>query len=214
MGFYVLNNDRVIQTSNGRIIVPVSQHSQANNEWSLYGRIMIYLSDDNGFTWERSESILESSVIEDKMLQEPGVIELQDSRLLMFMRTNLEKQYFSYSNDLGKTWSSPNPSNINSPLSPASIERIPSTGDLLLIWNNNSINNLRTPFNVAISNDEGTSWINYKTIENNMDGWYCYTAIEFINDRIILGHISSIDGNLLGTTQITSFTTSWLYNIN
>ena len=55
----------------------------------------------------------------------------------MYIRTNAGVQYFSYSQDQGETWSPVQPGNLKSPLSPASIERIPSTGDLLAVWNNN-----------------------------------------------------------------------------
>jgi len=97
------------------------------------------------------------------MLQEPGVVALKDGRILMFMRNNSGYQYISYSSDQGESWSSAEPSTIKSPRSPASIERIPSTGDLLMVWNNNdgkkkAISGKRTPFNTAISRDDGKTW--------------------------------------------------------
>ena len=100
--------------------------------------------------------------------------------------------YFSFSENQGKNWSALEPGNIKSPLSPASIERIPGTGDLLLAWNNSYApirdGGKRTPFNVAISKDEGKTWQKIKTVESDPNGWYCYTAIEFVENFVLLGH--------------------------
>ena len=67
-------------------------------------------------------------------------------------------------------WSPLEPSTITSPLSPASIERLPGRGDLLMTWNNNykaaRDGGKRTPFNVAISRDEGKTWEKIKSVES------------------------------------------------
>jgi sialidase-1 len=47
-GYFVLNNDRVIQTGSGRLIAPVSLHKTASTKWSNKGRLNCYFSDDNG----------------------------------------------------------------------------------------------------------------------------------------------------------------------
>ena len=67
-------------------------------------------------------------------------------------------------------------------ISPASIARIPSTGDLILVWINNDekaegkryFSGMRTPLTVAISKDEGKTWQNIKNIEDNLDGTFCF----------------------------------------
>ena len=56
----------------------------------------------------------------------------------MFIRADAGVQYISYSQDDGYSWTPAGRSNIPSPLSPASIKRIPATGDLLMAWNNNN----------------------------------------------------------------------------
>ena len=71
----------------------------------------------------------------------------------------------------------------------------------------------RTPLNVAISKDDGKTWQNVKAIEDDPDGWYCYTAIEFVGDHVLLGHCAGNrkkDGGL-STTQVTRFSVDWLY---
>ncbi len=218
VGYYVLNNDRVIQLASGRLIVPVALHMRGG-KFHSDGRAMTCYSDDGGRTWKRSNVLgLPANVGRKSGLQEPGVVALKDGRVMMFARTATGVQYVSYSTDGGATWSKPEPSEIRSPLSPASIERIPTTGDLLLVWNDNhepkvGMAGRRTPYNVAISTDEGKTWTGRRTLEADPDGWYCYTAIEFVGDRVVLGHCAGNRpaGTGLSVTQITSFAIDWLY---
>ena len=153
------------------------------------------------------------------MLQEPGVVALNDGKIMMFLRTDSGVQYVSYSSDHGVSWSPAEASNILSPRSPASIERIPSTGDLLMAWNNNggdipSIAGKRTPFNVAISKDQGKSWQLNKTLFEDPDGWYCYTAIDFVGEHVLLGHSAGNrqENNGLAVTNISRLPLDWIYS--
>ncbi|MCD6232585.1 exo-alpha-sialidase [Candidatus Aerophobetes bacterium] len=219
-GYFVVNNDRLVQLSSGRIIVPAAYHTCEDgtfNTWSPRGVAMCFYSDDNGKTWERSKTILEAPGKSKSGLQEPGVIELKNGSLMMWARTDLGSQYISYSKDEGNTWSKAFPSEIISPCSPASIKRIPQTDDLLLIYNDHSgrfpyRSGKRTPLVAAISKDEGNTWQNHKLLENEPDGWYCYTAITFLKEKVILAYCagnSKIGG--LNLLQITLFDYKWLY---
>jgi len=145
--YFVVNNDRIVQLSSGRILVPASHHPCP-----------------------------------------------KDGRILMWMRTNLGSQFFSYSEDGGETWSEVKPSNLVSPCSPASIKRIPETGDLFVVYNDRSgrfpisPHQNRTPLVCAISKDEGKSWEKHFPIENDPEGRFCYTSILFIDGKIILSY--------------------------
>lgn len=213
-GYFVVNNDRVVRLKSGRLIFPTSLHKTPDSETSRIGKIRCYFSDDEGETWSRGE---DAQNPENATTQEPGIIELKDGKLMLFCRTESGTQFISYSSDSGDSWSTLKPSNIKSPLSPASIERIPKTGDLLLVWNNNykpiRDGGKRTPFNLAISKDEGKSWDKIKTLESNPNGWYCYTAIEFIGDHVLLGHCAGDRAKSIGlaTTQITRLSYDWIY---
>ncbi len=213
-GYHVVNNDRFIQLDNGRIIYPTALHLRVESKMEARGQIMCYYSDDSGRTWIKSQQIANP---ENIVLQEPGIITLKDGSIMLFCRTDAGVQYFSFSEDQGETWSPIEAGNIKSPLSPASIERIPSTGDLLLVWNNNykpeRDGRKRTPFNLAISRDEGLSWQKIKTIESNPAGWYCYTAIEFTDKHVLLGHCAGDrrTNNGLATTHITRLSLDWIY---
>ncbi len=147
----------------------------------------------------------------------PVVVELKNGNILLYCRTDEGFQYFSRSNNSGESWSEIEKGNIKSPLSPATIKRIPATGDLLLVWNNNfqegRDGGKRTPLNIAVSNNEGKTWSKIETIESDPDGWYCYTAIEFADDHVLLGHCAGNRKmyNGLETTQITRLSLDWIY---
>ncbi len=215
IGYFVLNNDRVIQLKNGRLLLPVSRHAAPDMEWSNAGRIQTYYSDDKGVSWKVGDEVANP---DDVTLQEPGVVAMMDGRIMMFMRNNSGVQYISFSSDQGESWSPAEPSGIKSPLSPASIERIPLTGDLLMVWNNNGGENKdiagkRTPFNIGISQDEGKSWQKIRTLADDPEGWYCYTAIEFAGEHVLLGHCAGNreENNGLAETHISRINLDWIY---
>lgn len=220
---YVLNNDRVVRMKSGRFVAPMSQHvNLPDGKFESRGIMVCYLSDDDGKTWRRGQGTQDGTMWNDAriVLQEPGVIERKDGSLLMFMRTNVGCQFFSVSTDGGETWSQPLASPLSSPLGPASIERIPSTGDLMCVWNDHhdmprdsKLVDDRTPQRVAISKDDGVTWLPAKTLEADEQGWYCYTAIEFVGDDVVLAYCASDlrTSKRLTDTQITRFPVSWLY---
>ncbi len=220
VGYYVLNNDRVIQLKDGRLILAVALHNLPEYEQPNWkGHVMCYLSDDAGTTWRRNSSILAPKRENGSRLiaQEPGLVELKDGRLMMFIRSDAGAQLISFSKDRGETWSEPAKSTLQSPVSPATIERIPTTGDLLVAWNNHeNVDDLhrgkRTPFSVALSRDEGATWTDARTLEDDPNGWYCYNAMNFVDGHILLGHCAGDrrKGGL-NLTQITRFPIDWLY---
>ncbi|MCK5872094.1 MAG: chitobiase/beta-hexosaminidase C-terminal domain-containing protein, partial [Methylococcales bacterium] len=71
----------------------------------------------------------------------------------------------------------------------------------------------RTPYNLAISKDEGLTWEKIKTIESDPDGWYCYSAIEFVDNHLLVGHCAgdTKTNNGLSTIQITRLSLDWIY---
>lgn len=215
-GYFVLNNDRVIQLENGRLLMPVALHNTPESEWKNQADLFCYYSDDNGQTWNSGQKVPNTT---DIVTQEPGVIEMEDGRIMMYIRASGGFQQLSFSSDHGETWSHIKTSNIPSPLSPASIEKIPGTKDWLLVWNNNDGSNSetkthRTPLTVALSNDEGNSWEELKNLHVDPEGWYCYTAIHFVNESaVLLGYCAGNRpaGTGLSVTNIARLEKSWLY---
>lgn len=216
-GYFVLNNARVIQLDNGRLLMPVALHQVPGGKWSTKADLYSYYSDDNGTTWHSSAQVPnESSII----TQEPGVIEMKDGRIMMYIRSSGGFQQLSFSSDKGESWSHIETSNIPSPLSPATIEKIPESNDWLLVWNNNDgtnpvIKNKRTPITASISKDEGKTWVNITNIQQDPDGWYCYVAIHFVNKHdVLLGYCAGSQSRKthLSVTDISRFDIRWLYN--
>lgn len=215
-GYFVVNNDRVIQLASGRLVIPAARHSLPGEKFVARAQALCYLSDDDGKTWRQSETILDPPAESKSGLQEPGIVELKDGRILMLLRTDQGCQLRSYSKDSGVTWSPVERTDILSPVSPATVKRIPETGDLLLVWNNHAnipdeLNKKRTPQTVAISNDDGTTWRNAKDIETNPEGWYCYTAIEFVDGYALLAYCAG-DKTVghLNRLRITRIPIAWL----
>jgi len=217
VGYYILNNDRAVQLQSGRLILPVAWHASPEQSRDWQGIMMCYLSDDNGKTWRRSRDTFKAKSPEGKRVtaQEPGVIELKDGRLMMYIRSDGGCQYISYSKDKGETWSDTQPSDLASPLSPATIKRIPWNGNLMCVWNDHSGTHpfpagRRTPLCIAISKDEGQTWSKSIVIEANPDGWYCYTSITFVKGRAILSYCAGdkkVGG--LNRLKVLSLSQSW-----
>jgi predicted neuraminidase len=187
------------------------------------GKALCVLSDDNGKTWRMSTSVLEAPPEISSGLQEPLVVELKDGRLLMLCRTNGGAQYRAFSADGGDTWDPVARTNLRSPTSPATVERIPGRDDLLLVWNDHSDvagngDDRRTPLRAAISPDDGRSWHVVKTLEDNPAGWYCYIAMDFSGEYALLAYCAGIRGekeNGLQTTRVTRLKLEDLYtNLN
>lgn len=221
VGYYVLNNDRAVQLQSGRLILPVAWHQGPGESRDTAGVIMCYLSDDNGTNWRRSKDSFKGYRPDGQRItvQEPGVIELKDGRLMMYMRTNAGSQYICFSRDGGETWSKAQPSDLASPLSPASIKRNPWTDELVCVWNDHSgihqyPQGRRTPLCLAVSRDEGKSWSRSRIIEGNPDGWYCYTSITFVKDRMLLAYCAGdkkVGG--LNRLKVLAIPKSWLASL-
>ena len=198
-GYFVLNNDRVIQLQGGRLVVPLAFHrsrgSDPRNYRSLDMRAIAlwYLSEDEGKTWQEANDWWALPARTGTGLQEPGVVELADGRLFSWMRTDQGAQFACYSTDGGKRWSPPERTDLQSPASPASIKRLPGSSDLLAVFNDHSgrfpfPKGKRSPLVSAISSDGGKTWPRRKLLEGDQAGWYCYTAIHFIEDAVLLAY--------------------------
>jgi sialidase-1 len=193
-GYIATNNDRLVQLKSGRILIPV-YGGWPGTIWSC----CVY-SDDNGRTWTKGADVWVERT--GYGADEPAVIELKDGRVMMIIRTALGRIYRTYSSDGGQTFDEPDTMPLVSPNSPASIARIPSTGDLLIVWNNSSTE--RCPLNTAISRDEGKTWENYRTLEWG-PGSFCYTSIDFVDDNALLTYYAP------GGLRLTTVPVAWFY---
>ena len=187
-------HDVCIVLKSGRILVPVYSHiaptplspkpkrlkrfSEENFGANIACHLRysyVYYSDDEGRTWTRSRNetfvTLDSGSAGSHSFEEPSVIELTDGRILMLGRTYLGQVFKSYSDDAGDTWMEPQPTGLTLVPSPTNVRRIPSTGDLLVVWNQTSrweymIGLYRHRLTCAISRDEGETWEHHKNLES------------------------------------------------
>jgi hypothetical protein len=206
-GYFVVNNSRVIQLKSGRILIPVAIHKPGWKDMPEFFSMSSYYSDDDGMTWKPGKEAANPGNV---LTQEPGLIELNNGNILMIIRTNSGYQYKSLSTDKGETWSPVERTTIVSPLSPAAIKRIPSTNDLLLVWNNNGINQTRSPLSIAISRDEGKTWGNIKNIEDDPKGSFCYPAIHFYREQVLVGYWNRANKNN-SSSDIVRLDLEWIY---
>ncbi len=220
-GYFVLNNDRIIQTRGGRLIVPVAfdrpLHSAEEVEAALSERandyrgvILWYLSDDEGATWREADTWWTMPVPSETGLQEPGAVELSDGSLFSWARTGQGAQYGFRSTDNGQTWSPPAPTELKSPCSPATIKRIPGSDALLAAYNDHSgrfpyprehgTYRGRSPLVLAVSRDGGRTWPARSLIEGDLDFNYAYIAMHFVGDCVLLGYSAGPEhGHHLGS---------------
>lgn len=140
-----------------------------------------FISDDNGQTWRRSNWIdLGGRGNHDGTL-EPTLIELNDGRLMMLIRTNLGRFWSAYSEDRGQYWRTIQPTAIEASSAPAWLTRLHS-GRLVMAWNpehpegqewpkreNHSMTEYPTSWYreglcLAFSEDDGKTWTPPATI--------------------------------------------------
>ena len=180
------NHDRAIQLKSGRILMPLFFTTDYRVEPRIRSRV--YFSDDEGASWKPGDTVLD--LPETKAgAQEPGVIELKDGRILLWMRTDKGRIYKCYSRDRGATFSTPEPMQLQAPLAPQSIKRHPKTGDLILIWNNSP--KARWPLTAAVSKDEGETWTHVKNLDETPNTTFAYTSIEWLKDRALFTYYMS-----------------------
>lgn len=191
--YRVLNNDRVVKLRNGRILIPIALHSLRmpgiHNELQP-GVVSVFISDDDGFMWHESQKVYKLFDNDDQGLQEPGVYELPDGRIWMFIRTCLGFQFESFSSDGGETWSKVRPNRgFTTPLAPMQVKDVGKytaaiynpvptpCGPILAqkdwfwkVWG-------RTPLVVSVSEDKGSTYPMTFYLEDDINEDYCYPAI-------------------------------------
>lgn len=221
-GYYVVNNDRVVRLSSGRLIIPAALHraradrnESSSRDWR--GMAFFFLSDNDGRTWREAPGHCSLPVPHTRSgLQEPGVVELPNGVLWGWSRTDLGRQYEFFSSDGGETWTVPAPSRFTSPNSPLSMKRIPGTDRMLAVWNPapsyetrpvRPVSRDRTPLVAATGVGTGSKWKPAFIVdgEDAANAGYCYTAIHFTRDAVLLAYCAGgeADKNSLARLRIS-----------
>ncbi len=147
---------------------------------------LTFVSDDDGKTWQRSSLVFtpdhEGGGFHDGKrwnhgAAEPTVVELQDGRLWMLIRTSQDHHYQAFSEDGGLSWSEATPSPFYGTITMPTIGKL-RDGRLLFIWSNttplperNNTNGVwedvftnRNAIHAAISADDGKTWSGFREL--------------------------------------------------
>jgi sialidase-1 len=209
-GYHVINNDRVTQLASGRLLVPAASTADVKTVNHFVSHC--YISDDAGKTWRNGKGQVDAP---KRGAMEPEVVELNDGRILMIVRTQLGYVGKSYSSDGGDTWSKLESLGVRAPETPSTLRRIPSTGDLVLIFNDTFTpgaghGGKRTPLTAAISSDEGLTWKNVGNFESDASKTFSYTSLTFVRDRAVMSYWESGEGRQL-SCRFRSIPVGWFY---
>ena len=189
-----LTNGRCIRLRSGRILLEA---------WEG-GDSYCYLSDDDGDTWRESGRVRPSG----GECWEPACIELKDGRVMMLIRTQLGGQFKSISTDGGETWSAALATPLAGTAAPVSVSRIPTTGDLLAIWNHNPGAKDRNPLTSAVSKDEGETWQSLRNVEEGPGDAWAYPAVTWAGENALLTYFNYKGGLSLFLKIIPA---AWFY---
>lgn len=146
----------------------------------------VYYSDDDGRSWKASGKVnaplhekggFHEGVRWNHGAVEPTVVELNDGRLWMIVRTSQDRHYQSFSDDGGETWSEAEPSPFYGTITMPTLFRM-GDGRLLFFWCNTTplpelptadgvwddVFTNRDAAHVAISEDDGRTWSGFREL--------------------------------------------------
>gem|GEM_PF-581851 len=156
---------------------------------------IVYFSDDEGRTWQRADGTL--MVWKDDGFggmwpcDEPNIIDLIDGDVMLYFRTTLGRIYTARSGPVafprssgprkgeliraepGAFFEYPRETALAAAYTPCRVRRVPSTGDLLLVWNQVSADEIRAGYSrgrlsSAISQDDGKTWMHFRTLDRTV----------------------------------------------
>ena len=222
-GYYILNNARAVRLQSGRIALPLAYHPFDGKRHAEGAFLLCALSDDDGRTWRLSSDRRRGtppSGAKKLSLQEPGLVELKDGRLMMYARSNERRQWRLFSTDNGEHWMEPEPVTeyATTTFSPVTYARL-ADGRLVVVFNDGSAHadaaptglERRWPLAVGVSSDEGKTWKTKVLEPDDAKGTVhaCYTAVREIDGRLVLVYCHR---DMLATTRVVSVPLDWLPN--
>jgi len=131
-------------------------------------------SDDEGQTWQSSKGFVMGYIGDGHLghwpCQEPAVAEGKDGRLFCLMRSTCGGLLQSTSSDGGESWTFVTLSGLAASNSPCAMVRLPQTGDVAIVWNQVSVEEIergyrRGRLSLAVTRDGGVTWRSVRTLE-------------------------------------------------
>ena len=191
-------NDALLQLPSGRLLAPMQTGPECWSPREHYVALACY-SDDDGRSWQTSRNHVD---VPQRGAMEPGIVQRRDGSLLMYLRTQLGRQWGSVSEDAGESWSEPFELNIVSPEAPAKIRSLPD-GRWVLVWNHSHVaganhSGPRRPLSLAMSADEGSTWTGERALEDDAAFTYAYPSICLVGDRLLISYYRTPEQSGLG----------------
>lgn len=187
----LMSRSKPLTLRSGNILLPIYDEIQ----WQSLSMI----SADQGESWHLGKPIVTPSGN-----IHPCIVPLPRGQLLAYLRTGGKGGWIwqTNSDDGGWTWQEPTPTQFPNPNSGIDLIRL-SNGHLLLAFNDSP--SRRTPLCVALSEDEGHSFVYRRTLEDG-DGEFSYPTLLETRD----GHIHCVYTCRRKTIQHVVFDESWL----
>ena len=159
--------NKPVELPSGEILSPTSLESL-----ELGWRIYFERSSDGGRTWSATPLVEQDQEI--KSIQ-PSILLHSPTRLQAVGRTRNARLFETWSSDAGRTWDKlrlTDLPNCNSGTDAATLR----DGRHLLVYNHSSVEKVRVPLNVAISND-GAHWDAAAVLEDQGPQQYSYPSV-------------------------------------
>ena len=155
--------------------------------------VLTYASDDDGVTWIPSNILDLGGHGHHGGVTESTIIELDDERVLMYLRTNWGQFWRAESCDGARSWHPLGPAGVDASSAPGLLFRT-SSGRIALLWNRllpegedhhplrggdrlwsaTPVSNFRAELSLAFSNDQCESWSAPIVIARKDDTWLAY----------------------------------------
>lgn len=164
----------VLQLPSGRLLLPL--YSDTFNVG------LVAVSDDGGASWRSSDPIVSLGGVQ------PSLVRRRDGTIAAFMRDNgppPQRVIVAESNDDGLTWTVGRDSDIPNPGS--SVEVV-ALRDGSWVMANNDTESGRARLSVWRSTDEGRTWPERRTLEEDPAGSYSYPSLIQTADGLV--HVS------------------------
>lgn len=211
----------LVQTSNGRIVLAAEHLDPELRRWVACS----FVSDDEGVIWRQGNWIDLGGHGHHDGAVEPSLAELSDGRMLMVIRTNLDRLWSAYSEDHGRYWRVIQPIDLDASSAPPWVLRL-QNGHLALVWNRLNPEGgvapktksegpssefpaswFREELSIAFSSDDAKTWSEPVVIAREPGGQLAYPYLFEAgpDDLWVITHYGSVNPPLAVSVKESDF---------